>query len=59
MLVIHDRQKTYVISHNTNVRASSIPVFGVKLRNDLSLDLTNCQTLAIFKRKYKTFLINN
>ena len=33
-------QKLHVLSHNNNVRAFSIQVYGVKLWNDLSLDLT-------------------
>ena len=52
-------EKFHVILHNSNVRAFSIQVYGVKLWNDLSLDLINCQTLAIFKRQHKTVLFSN
>ena len=48
----------YVILHKTDW-VFSTQVFVAKLWNDLSLNLTNCQTLARFKRKYKTFLFNN
>ena len=46
-------EKLHVISHNT------IYIYGAKLWNDLGLDLTNCPTLASFKRKYKAFLISS
>ena len=59
VLIIHDMQKNHLFSHNDNVRVFNITVFGVKLYNDLSLDFTNRPTNANFKRKYKTFLINN
>ena len=49
-------EKLHVILRNTNVRAFRVQVCEVKLWNDL--DLTNCQELAIFRRKYQTFLIN-
>ena len=52
-------EKLILISHNTNVRAFTIQVYSVKLWNDSSLDLTNCTTIASFKRKSKIFLINN
>ena len=45
-------EQIHAMSHNTNDRVFSIKVYGIKLWNDLSLDLTNCQTL-FFKENVK------
>ena len=51
-------ERLHLISHNTNVRAFSFQVHGVKLWNDVRLYFTNCIALGCFKIKYKRSLIN-
>ena len=54
-LSIHDhftRQacKFHITSHHTNVRAYSIQVYGTKLWNSLSKDITDSASLSVFKK---------
>jgi hypothetical protein len=43
--------KLHISSHHTNLRAFSIHIYGVKLWNTLSDDITNCYSLNVFKKK--------
>ena len=59
---VHDHKtrqssKLHVISHRTNLRAYSIQIYGVRLWNMLSKDITEVLSLSIFKSKCKQHLI--
>ena len=41
-----------------NVRAMSLPMYGISLWNSLHVDLTNIKTIRSFRQRYKTILIN-
>ena len=45
--------KLHVICHRTNSRAYSIQIYGVRLWNMLSKDITDVPLLSIFKSKCK------
>ena len=52
---IHDiHQRT----HRTNVRASSIKIFGMKVWNKIPAALRELSCVYIFKSKYKKHLLN-
>ena len=60
---VHDHKprhysKLHVISHRTNSRAYSIQIYGVRLWNMLSKDITEVPSLSIFKSKCKKHLIH-
>ena len=55
---VHDHKtkqssKLHVTSHRTNSRAYSIQIYGVRLWNMLSKDITDVPSLSIFKSKCK------
>ena len=52
---IHDHftrqaSKFHITFHRTNVRANSIQVYGTKLWNSLSEDITDSASLSVFKK---------
>ena len=60
--LIHDHNtrqtnKIHISCHRINIRANSIAIYGAKLWNTLSLELTSLPSLAIFKRHFKYHLL--
>jgi hypothetical protein len=41
-----------------NVRAMSLPMYGISLWNSLHVELTDIKTIRSFRQKYKSILIN-
>jgi hypothetical protein len=60
--LIHDHNtrqtnQIHISSHRINMRANSIAIYGAKLWNTLSLELTSSPSLAILKRHFKYHLL--
>ena len=48
----------HVVRHRTKVREHSIRIRGTNLWNSISIELRNAPALSIFKRKFKSFIVN-
>ena len=54
------RINTFVmVQARTNIKAMCLSVFGVKLCNSLSNNLTDCNSVIIFKKNLKKYFISN
>ena len=57
--VTRQKDQLHVIPHHLNVRRHSIRIYGVKLWNLLSKHLIDSPTYFIFKRRYKSYLLDS
>lgn len=49
----------YVPSHRLIVTSNSIRIFGVKIWNNLCLDIKSIDSFSLFRARYKLYLIDN
>ena len=57
-LPIHLQNRFSMVQARTNIKAMCPSVYGVKLWNSLSNNLRDCNSLIIFKKNLKKYLIS-